>query len=109
VVAHAIGLSNEGTGQLDAHITVGGSYTLGITDLLEQYFGMADELPGLLGYPSLNGGTVNNADSQFFLTLSITATPEPASLALLGGGVAFLGMLRGLRHNRFLGGLTRHG
>ncbi|MEJ0020223.1 MAG: PEP-CTERM sorting domain-containing protein [Acetobacteraceae bacterium] len=76
-----------------------GTVTVGLTDLLQQYVGQTNNLPGLLGMPGPNGGTVGSAPTQFrssTLAMTITATqvvPEPTTLAVLGSGLALLGGL----------------
>lgn len=91
----------------------GGTYTIGITDLLEEYIANPncstnpactptptdDTLPGLVSngaYSALNGGTVSSGydTSIVQFTVTITPAPEPASLALLGGAITLLGAAR---------------
>lgn len=74
-----------------------GTFSIGITDLTEQYDGVQDTLPGLLGSPGNNGvfgSSYSNTYSQFQLAESATLAPEPASISLFLGGIAGLGMLR---------------
>lgn len=103
----------------------GVTYTLGITDLVEQYINQTDLLPGLLNssYAYLDGGPVGghlplglpgigvsgyNTGTLAF-TVSLTAAPEPASLALLGGAVTLLGAIRRGRGSQSAAGPARHG
>ena len=94
----------HGTGVIDGDITVGGAYTLAITDLLAPYHGALDTLPGALGYPGLNSTLPPDVPSpqisEFFLTVSLTAAPEPASLALLAGAATLLGAMRFRRRSQ---------
>lgn len=103
----------------------GVTYTLGITDLVEQYINQTDLLPGLLNssYAYLDGGPVGghlplglpgigvsgyNTGTLAF-TVSLTAAPEPASLALLGGAVTLLGAIRRGRGSQSAAGPARQG
>ena len=103
------------TGTFQTVIASGpGSYTIGLTDLLQPYAdGLTDNLPGVLCgllpngtdgcSPSpVNGGTVtaagygsNIVDFEAFITP--TPTPEPASIILLGSGLMALSALRRTR------------
>jgi hypothetical protein len=72
--------------------------TLEITDLLEQYISSTDNpLPGLIvgdgTLDPLDGGTVGSPYDYTTLEVDVSevATPEPASLAILGGAVGMLG------------------
>jgi hypothetical protein len=94
----------------------GSTYTVGITDLLEQYIGGADTLPGQLGQPGLDGGTGLNAtvsgaydNTILQFSVSITPAPEPASLALLGGAATLLGAMRWSRRSQRARGPARQG
>jgi hypothetical protein len=78
-------------------VVKGGTVTVGITDLLQQYIGQSNQLPALLGTPGSppNGGTVAGASGQFasstfFLDVELSAAPEPTSLVILGSGIAIL-------------------
>jgi hypothetical protein len=88
------------SGTFTAQLSPSSTYSLGITDLLEQYVAETDTLPGYLSslYTGLNGGTVSSAfdNDRFDVSVDISA-PEPASLALLGGAIAMLGGLRSRR------------
>jgi hypothetical protein len=79
------------------------SYTVGITDLLEQYVDTnnneIDDLPGTLNSldTGLDGGTVTSAydSSKFVFTASLsTYAPEPASITLFASGIVALGAWR---------------
>lgn len=93
--------SNSNSTGLFTQIVSAGTVTVGITDLLQQYTGLTNSLPGLLGVPALDGGTVGNAptvfdSSTFAVTINVTqVVPEPATVVLLGSGlVLFGGMVR---------------
>ncbi len=64
----------------------GTNITLGVTNLLQQYIGHTDNLPGLLGDASLNGGSVDGSFGTERLSIAVTATPmpEPTTVVLLG-------------------------
>jgi hypothetical protein len=100
---NVVGLNTAGGGTVQATLAAGATYTLGITDLLEQYEGKADTLPGYLNGDgsgdALNSPTlVSFTGADFTLTYTLTATsapiPEPASIVLLGCGITALGALR---------------
>ncbi len=105
------------TGTFDVPVAGNTAYTLEITDLLEQFINTAgtetDNLPGLLGDPGLDGGTVPNSPSYdnsiLQLTVTLTPAPEPASLALLCGAVTLLGALRRSRPSQSAGAPARQG
>ena len=101
----ALGGSSYSTGTFD--VVLGpGTHTVAITDLLQPYVGLTDNLPGAIcanpppnttGCTSPpNGGTVSTSYDTNVLSLSASYTPapEPASLALLGGGILALAALR---------------
>jgi len=81
---------------VQAVVSGNGTFTIGITDLLEQYAGQLDTLPGALGNSGLNStsSTVNLLSSEFSLTYSVVNAPEPASIALLVTGIGALGAAR---------------
>lgn len=98
-----VGLSTTGGGTVQTTVAGNATYTFGITDLLEQYEGKPDTLPGYLNGDgsgdSLNSLTnVSTTGADFTLTYTLTATaapvPEPTSIALFGCGVAALGAFR---------------
>ena len=105
-----VGLGTEGSGTVKALVSGTGSFTIGVTNLLEQYYNQTDTLPGFLSGNSAdprNGGTVANATSGFTVTYSLTPASEPASLGLFGGGLAAVGALRrGARPGRLGSGST---
>ena len=100
-------LNNFSAGEFD--ILVGaGAHTLGITDLLQPYAtnpnGLTDTLPNVLCNCTspLSGGLAapgTFASNIVDIEISATPVPEPASIALLGGGVLVLGAIRGRRQS----------
>jgi hypothetical protein len=83
-----------GGGTVTGVVTGNGIFTIGITDLTEQYYNETDNLPGVLGIPADNGGTLGYTYSEFGLNYTVTPAPEPASLSLFAGGIVALGALR---------------
>jgi hypothetical protein len=89
-------LSTLGSGTISTIVSDTGTFTFGVTDLLEQYIGQTDDLPGVLNGDGLadplDGGIVDSSfdSSEFALTYAITPAPEPASLTAFVLGVAAL-------------------
>jgi hypothetical protein len=90
------------SGSFSTTILGNGTFDIGITNLLEQYVGHVDTLPGFLGNPGLNSttGTVTFTSAAFSLTATVSPAPEPVSLALLAGSVAALGAVRRLTRGK---------
>jgi hypothetical protein len=90
--------AGHSSGTLHANVHGGSTNTISVTDLLEQYLGQTDNLPGVLGVTADNGGTVTASgtynQSLFTLRVSATPNPEPASIGLFVGGLAALGVIR---------------
>jgi len=84
-----------GSGLISATEYGDGTFTIGVTDLLEQYEGQRDTLPGALGVPADNStaSTVNSPSSLFTLTFDVTPAPEPESIGIFAGALAALGAL----------------
>jgi len=92
-----VGQDGLGGGLISATEYGDGTFTIGVTDLLEQYEGQPDALPGALGFPadnsSLTSTPVSSPSSLFTLTFSVTPAPEPDSVGIFAGGLAALGAL----------------
>jgi hypothetical protein len=89
-----VSYANFGAGTVSGIVSGNGTFNIGITDLLEQYGGATDTLPGYLGNANLNGGSVGFTYSTFSFAASVTPAPEPGSLGLFVGGIATLGAMR---------------
>jgi hypothetical protein len=87
-------ITSYGGGTVSGVVSGNGTFTIGITDLTEQYYSATDNLPTALGASTGDGGTLGFTYSEFALSYSVTPAPEPASLSLLAGGIAALGTLR---------------
>jgi hypothetical protein len=91
------------SGTIATTVSGNGTFLFGVTDLLEQYVGNLDTLPGFLGNSADNSttGTVTIKSAPFSLTYTITPAPEPASFAILFGGFVTLGAVRWRQRGRF--------
>jgi hypothetical protein len=87
-------IGTYGGGTVSGVVSGNGVFTIGITDLTEQYYGQTDNLPTALGASSGDGGTLGFTYSEFALSYTVTPAPEPASLSLFAGGIVALGTLR---------------
>lgn len=85
---------------ISTYVAPGSTPTIAITDLLEQYVGKTDSLPGQLGNSALNGGSVTSTyqSQQLSLYVDLQQVPEPATLPLLVGGLTLLASLRRRRN-----------
>jgi hypothetical protein len=101
-LTNIVGTNTNGSGTVNAIVTGTGTFTIGITDLLEQYAaGGTDPLPGVLdGLGSsdpLDANAITSPESLssvFQLSATATNVPEPASVTLFIGGIAALGSFR---------------
>lgn len=99
VVELACGTSTTCTPNAFSTITLQNSTTTSVssTTLLNAQFGFLNVMKDI----DVNGGSTGFADLSLVTdTFSQTAVPEPVSLSLLGGGLAFLGLARWRRSGK---------
>ena len=98
---NAVAAGTPGGGSVTTVVNgfTGGTIWIGITNLVDQYNGQADTLPawGQLTNPmpaNSSGTILNQTNTEFTLTESVSFAPEPASVTLFIGGIGALGALR---------------